>query len=261
MGINLAIECHPSFMESLLPLTDFDFVLAHLCIPGGAYLDYYLQSRAQNPDRLLILDNGTNELGEPQSIREMDEVACILGPDFIIPPDWIGQSDKSWSCLQEAERVWGKRKILPVVQGECLSAVSMYARGLWYKGYETLAIPYDTFVDRSSHLDYLAGCRLMTIAYILSQIPMVKIHLLGLNTFAELQCYATTVPQVESIDTGSPFLNATDGRVFGRQALLPKGVYIDYNKEYSSVAVAYTTEMAQSNISYLKEILGGKNDN
>ncbi len=252
MVIKLALECPVPFMGELLPLTDFDFALAHLA--KDEYLEAYQDQ--QKAGRLLVLDNGTNELGEPCSLKEMDRVACLLNPQTIIPPDWLGEGQKTASSLMEAQNLWGKPKILPVVQGkdwvELDSCVSYYE----VQGYTSVAVPYDILLDRTEPLRLLGLRRQEVVQYLTVNHPTMSIHLLGLNSLTEASSYYSH-SQVVSIDTGAPFLNATLGKKFGIDELVPKGTYIDYDRDYKDWGFGSIKELAKENITYLRALMNG----
>ena len=250
--IKLALECPVQFMGNILPLTDFDFVLAHLA--EGDYLEAYQEQ--QKAGRFLVLDNGTNELGEPCSLREMDRVAGLLNPQTIIPPDWLGDGIQTVKALKEAESVWGKPKILPVVQGrdwmELNSSLSFYEE----QGYTSVAVPYDILLDRKQPLRSLGLQRREVVQYITTHHPTLGIHLLGLNNLTEMSSYQHH-SQVTSIDTGAPFLNATLGKKFGIDELVPKGTYINYDRDYRDWGFGSIQELTKENIRYLKALMNG----
>lgn len=258
---DLALECPVPFMETLVPLTDFDFILAHLwdTIPG--YKDWYTD-RGRTPERTVILDNGTNELGFPVSLKEMDRVASQLDPDFIVPPDFLGEGDRTIESLKEGISIWGREKLIPVVQGSDKTEVLQSFRQIRRMGFEIVSVPYDLSVAvRSTPLHILAETRKTRIAQMLeteeSDNPTVKFHLLGLNTLEEIFYYRKFTPEVVSLDTGAPFLNASLGIKFGRDRLISKGVYIDYSRPKDQYPEG-TVNLAQENIRYLKGLMNGQ---
>ena len=250
--IKLALECPVQFMGDLLPLTDFDFVLAHLV--KGEYLEAY--QGQQKAGRYLVLDNGTNELGEPCSLKEMDRVAGLLNPQTIIPPDWLGDAGKTTDALKEAEMVWGRPKILPVVQGDDWHELDSCLTFYEDRGYTSVALPYDVLLDRKEPLNVLGMKRQEVVQYITTHHPTLAIHLLGLNSLTEASSYQHH-SQVIGIDTGAPFLNATLGYKFGVDTLVPKGTYIDYDRDYIDWGYGSIRELAKENIRYLKGLING----
>ncbi len=251
--IRLALECPVPFMSELLPLTDFDFALAHLAHHSATYRQMYIEQKQSG--RQLILDNSTNELGEPYSLDQMDRIAEILSPDLIIPPDWLGEGKKTLEALKEAEQLWGLPKILPVVQGADWSDLENSLYTLSSRGYTTVAVPYDILCDRKEPLKILALMRQRVVNHIIVEFPRLGIHLLGLNTLQEVGRYKHH-SQILSIDTGAPFLNATFGGKFGISTLIPKGTYIDYEKEYVW-GFNGVRDLAKENIQFLKGLLNG----
>ena len=260
--MKLALECPVEFMEDLLPLTDFDFILTHLV--KGKYLDQYQERRMRG--RWSVLDNGTNELGHPCSIKEIDEAALVLNRDLVVPPDYLGEGNKTLEGIKEGVKVWGLDKVLPVVQGENEIDLRKCYRSIRNLGFSRIAVPYDICLPRDSigqmALEGLGMNRRRLISQMLNMDPKVEIHLLGLNSLQEISWYRDNCPQVVSLDTGSPFLNASRCIRFGKGNLLPKGIYIDYGKEKESYWKG-TVELARDNIRYLKEVMerGEINDN
>ncbi len=250
--IKLALECPVQFMGNILPLTDFDFVLAHLA--QGEYLEAYQDQ--QKSGRFLVLDNGTNELGEPCTLKEMDRVAGLLNPQTIIPPDWLGQADKTLVALKEAASLWGKPKILPVLQGSAWDEVASSLFCLEDDGYTSVAVPYDILLDRKQPLRTLGIQRQEVVQYITVNHPTLGIHLLGLNSLTEMSSYQHH-SQITSIDTGAPFLNATLGKRFGTDELVPKGTYINYDRDYKDWGFGSIQELTKENIRYLKALMNG----
>ncbi|MCH7561598.1 MAG: hypothetical protein IIC67_09600 [Thaumarchaeota archaeon] len=107
-------------------------------------------------------------------------------------------------------------------------------------------------LNRTFHLKDLAEARRLAIMAILIIDPNVKIHLLGLNTFEELDFYKIYSDTVVSIDTGAPYTNALNRRRFGEDTLAPKqGFSIDYSAKWND------TDFAEAcfNISYLRKRL------
>lgn len=259
--MQLALECPVSFMEELLPLTDFDFLLTHLWDKLPGYSEWYLGKKKEDKSRIQVLDNGTNELGVPCGFKEMDDIASLLDPDYIVPPDYLGEGQKTLECLRLGLELWGKERIMPVVQGKDSGEVLQSFRSILEMGFELVSVPYDiTVADRKTPLWELADTRKTQIGLMVHESQRLgsglQIHLLGLNTLAEISYYQGFIPEVISLDTGAPFLNASMGVDFGRDPLVPKGIYIDYDKGKTQYEVD-AARLAQKNIQYLKRLMNG----
>ena len=72
-SISLAMEAPICLLEDLPHITDFDWVLTHLCEDSEEYLVHY-QKMVTDTNREVILDNSVNELGEPIGLERMDDV-------------------------------------------------------------------------------------------------------------------------------------------------------------------------------------------
>ena len=147
------------------------------------------------------------------------------------------------NILESAIDLWGRDRLIPVLQGESLEDVVDCARV--YKevyNFKIVSLPYDiTLAHRSKLLDgdpnratlsELARRR-ADCMYMLKDkgIEFNRYHLLGFNTLAEFLHYTTDKYWLDkdlSIDTGAPITNALHDRRFTVNNLVPKGVYFDY---------------------------------
>ena len=253
--VKLSMEAPISLLFELPYITDFDFVLTHLCEESNTYLDHY-RSMVRS-GREVILDNSVNELGEPVSLGQMDDVVKVLSPTYIIPPDHLNNLGATLGIIDDAVSLWGKGKIWPVIQGTSYDEVVECGKVLkndW--GFDTVCIPYDiTLAHRSkldegdpnkATLDELSKTRLHAVKALTAEgIAFRRYHLLGMNTLNEFPAYSEvktwsspkywggTSPQV-SLDTGAPITNSFNFRKFGIDPLVPKGVYFNYYKPVSS---------------------------
>ena len=228
--MQLALECPTAYLSDLIPLSDFNFLLAHLVLKDKRYRDYY----SQRSSAYTILDNSVNELGQPCTLKEMQVAANLVGVQKIIPPDYLGDWEKTIRSLTEAIELWGHSIIIPVVQGSSLEEVLKCGRILIDElGFKTIAVPFDTTLDRNHTLEQLAEGRRQAILGLLFINRDIKIHLLGFTTFEEIDDYKIYSDTIVSLDTGSPYTNAVNSRRFGCSDLLPKkGYSIDYNTNY-----------------------------
>ena len=228
--MQLALECPTAYLPNLIPLSDFNFLLAHLVLKDKLYRNYY----SQRSSTYTILDNSVNELGQPCTLQEMQAAANLVGVQKIIPPDYLGDWEKTVGVLTEAIELWGHSTIIPVLQGSSLEEVIQCGRALIQKlGFRTIAVPFDITLDRTHTLESLAKGRRQAILNLLIINPDIKIHLLGFTTFEEIDDYKIYSNTIVSLDTGSPYTNATHGRSFGASTLVPKkGYSIDYSDQY-----------------------------
>ena len=253
INISLAMEAPNQLLKDLPYITDFDWVLTHLCEDSNEYLAHYQNIVAQT-NREVILDNSVNELGEPLGLGRMDEVVVQLNPDYIVPPDYLNNLEATLGILDEAIDLWGKNRILPVLQGTSIKEVLECADILANKyEFKIVSVPYDvTLAHRSklpsddfnrAELEELAETRIKIMsALVKNGITFNRYHLLGMNTLEEFRSYRKQsfwmstkawggfYPEI-SVDTGAPITNALNGIQFGKGHLIPKGVYFDYYNE------------------------------
>ena len=276
--ISLAMEAPISLLRELPYLTEFDFALTHLFEQSDIYSDYY--EWAVKSGREVVLDNSVNELGEPVSLEEMDKVAKTLCPQYIIPPDHLNNLEATLGILDDAIELWGKDKLIPVVQGTNLEEVVECGKVLQnhYK-FDIVSIPYDiTLAHRSklpdedptkASLEELGKTRIASIRALSKEGLLFKrVHLLGLNSLEELTTYhdqkiwtssthwSSVQPRV-SIDTGAAITNAVWGQKFGMDPLIPKGTYFNYF-DYDEFLQPGIKETWYWNICILKGYLSGR---
>ena len=275
--VRLSMEAPIGLLPELSYITDFDFVLTHLCEESDDYLSHY--QKMVKSSREVVLDNSVNELGEPVSIHQMNDIAHLLGPTYIIPPDHLNNLEATLGMLDDAVSLWSKGKVWPVIQGTSYEEVVECGKVLkdeW--GFNTVCIPYDiTLAHRSklpntdpnrASLVELAETRLKAISALTQEgITFNRYHLLGMNTLGEFSAYSNQIywrskggwgsfsPEV-SVDTGAPITNAFHNRKFGIDALVPKGIYFDYFADKEQLEPV--REAWYWNICMLKGALDGK---
>ncbi len=249
--MQLALECPISYAHELIPLTDFNFLLTHLVLEDEKYRKFY-NTRAHIPNipTFTVLDNSVNELGQPCTLEQMQEAADIIKPNIIIPPDYLGDWKKSIESLEEGIDIWGKDKIWPVIQGgsreEMWNCASILIRDM---NFETICVPFDITLDRTYSIKDLAKAREGTVMDLISLNSSIQIHLLGFNTFEEIDRYKFHPKNVVSIDTGSPYTNSRNNRRMNIDPLIPKGFYIDYKDTYDTDVAKYT----MINLAYMRQ--------
>lgn len=198
--MKLALECRPDMLEMVQPFADFDFILAKEVLRSGEYKDYYLQS-----PRVKIVDNSVNEEGEPSSLEEIEEAFKAVEGNFLVSPDWLGDTKKTVEAYQEAVKAFGEERVIGVLQGssfvEVFEALPTIAKG------PLVAIPYDICSKKSDSPSLMALRRALIVSNIPSNVP---IHLLGFNSLEEFYWY-TGKTNIMSIDTGVPVLLGLQG--------------------------------------------------
>jgi len=246
--MRLALECPTELLEEIQPYADFDFILAHLVLSDPAYSAYYA-----NSSRKKILDNSVNELGTPCTVDEIQAAALEVNPDIVVPPDYLGLVMQTIKSLDICEGVFRPHcEILPVLQGKDEVSVLVCLQFILNRGYDSLAIPYDLTSLKTDKVELMAERRASIVDFLKSRVE--NIHLLGLDTLEELEFYRN-VPQVTSIDTGSPVLHGLLGLEFGKDPLrdkqlptldcMPRSAYRDEGK----------LALVKYNVEYLKNIL------
>lgn len=217
--MDLALECPTDLLQEIQPLTDFYFALTHLVLSDPDYAEYYRDHK----DRLLILDNSTNELGEPCSIDDILKAAELTKPHIIVPPDYLCDMNKTVEDVRIFKKVgWeDERFILPVIQGstvkECYKCADKYID----MGFTQCAVPYDPTCTKEDTIQRMAGQRKRIVVGLVAHFDWV--HLLGFTIFEELQFYRELKPKCRlTIDTGSPIMHGLKGLRFGRDPLLDK---------------------------------------
>ena len=211
--MKLAIECPTSILKDIQPLADFDFILSHLVLQDKEYANYYAHS-----SRVKILDDSTNELLKPMSLKEIQEAAEIVKPDLIIPPDYLNDVARTCDALEDAISLFGMQRLLPVLQGkdseECLKCAGYY----WIKGFHSVAVPYRVTGHKEDSMMQMSSTRVSIIAKVTKEYPFA-IHLLGMTNLSELRGYGKIV---RSIDTGIPVLMGLNNMQLGRDELRDK---------------------------------------
>jgi hypothetical protein len=216
--MKLALECPTALLDRVQPLADFDFVLSHLYLQDPVYRSYYLAS-----PRYKVLDNSVNELLSPLSLSSILEVANQLKPDLIVPPDFLGDSEKTIDSVRQCMSKVRQDGILPVLQGsghEDIEACAFQLLSTEGLNFSCVAIPYDIDCLRTSSLENMAKSRSYFVDFITQNLD-VDIHLLGLTTLEEISSYSD-LSEITGIDTGSPILHGLAGLTFGKDQLLDK---------------------------------------
>jgi len=239
----LALECPIPLMDKLQPYADFDFILTHL-VADYDYRKFYVES-----SRFSILDNSTNELRKPCSIDEILHAAELVHPDYICPPDFLGDMNRTITALEEMEKLT-TCSILPIIQGSNDKETAEFMGYLVGRGYTCVAVPYDITGSRTGDLVDLALKR-SNLVDILAQ-HFDWIHLLGLTQPNELLVYGR-MPNVRSLDTGSPITNGLHHRRYGSEVEpLPKTTMLDFDQ--GEMLVTQERDVLH-NIAYVRQLM------
>ncbi len=193
--MKLALECSTQLLDLVQPFADFDFILAGEYLKDKECAEFYKKSTNSK-----IVDNSVNEEGEPLPLDQIEKVFKEVGADFLVAPDWIGNSVKTRGAYLEAVKKVGKEKVIGVVQGETFEEALECLET--YRECPIISIPYD-ICSKKTDSPWLMGLRR---ALLISNIPQeFQIHLLGYNCLEEFMWYKMR-PNVLSIDTGVPIL-------------------------------------------------------
>jgi len=244
--MKLALECPISIMDWVQPYGDFDFVLTHL-MADFDYRNYYLKS-----DRFKILDNSTNELGEPCSIDEILHAADLILPDFICPPDFLGDAKKTMEALDEmSERIPDSASLLPILQsnGDDYHSITEFTKFLKSRNFDCIAVPYDIMKNRDYSVRELGSARYEIVSYLVRDFDWI--HLLGLTDPNELSNYRS-FDNVRSIDTGAPITNGLSGRRYGTDEPMSKKHMLNFDSDAPDL---FQEKCILHNLAYLRQLL------
>ena len=101
-------------LEEFDPYQDFYFALSFLC-KDPKYFDF--MRKKKEAGKFMVLDNSFNELGQPDSPKEMAEIFYELQADKVVSPDSDGWSLEELSeAYEEMIFLVPKEKVLPVVR-------------------------------------------------------------------------------------------------------------------------------------------------
>jgi hypothetical protein len=221
--MKLAIECPVKLLPTIQPLTDFDWILAQQAITNNQYADHY-----KNSNRLKILDNGVSELSFPVRLIDLKWAAERVNPSYIVPRDYFRGAQSTIDSLKGATRMFGKKKILPVIQGRDMREMLRCAETIAKMGFTRVCVPHRGFCKKGSTYAEMADQRIDIITKIYYWFEWI--HLLGLNTLEEFKAYQNA-PRVKSMDTGIPYLYGAHGRRFGIHEHFVRRPKIDYSSE------------------------------
>lgn len=242
--MRLALECPTELLENIQPLADFDWILAHLVLSDDGYANFYAKST-----RYKVLDNSVHELREPMELEELKEAADRIKADLVVAPDYLNDHFSTIDALEKATKLFGKERILPVVQGHEYRYILECFDYILKMGFDKTAIP----ARRATGLSLMAQKRKDVVTSLVNKAPIgFRFHLLGMTTLEEL--YNADKLWIESIDTGCPVLYGLKGIKFGVDDL-PAKLVATMNQlsmdeyDYNDLSLVYY------NIAFVRRIL------
>jgi hypothetical protein len=248
MKMELSLEIPPALISRLRFLTDFDFALAQIILANEQYANSY----RNRGSRLLIMDNGANELDKPLLVSDILRAAELVDPDVVIAPDVPGDALATLSKFQEFIKCNLQFGVMGVVQGhtidECLLCANEYLK---YDLVWCLGVPCDVLCQKTDPLVKMSACRKELVA-VLTKLGM-SLHLLGVSLPEELSAYKNN-KRVISVDTGTPLLYALKGTRFGTGVSYDKVCLLDLNAR-EITDEQYNTLL--HNVSYLRACMEG----
>jgi hypothetical protein len=151
------------------------------------------------------------------------EAAEIVKPNLIVPPDYLGDGEKTLKELISFVNTYSAR-VLPVIQGQNLEECRLYGKKI-FEYFSRVAVPYDITCSRDTEVNMMAISR-NGITSLLKDIGFREIHLLGFTNLEELEGLKLVGwPGIRlSIDTGVPVLMGLEGKKLGRDKLKDKRV-------------------------------------
>lgn len=200
--MDLALECSTSLLDMVQPFADFDWILTHKVKEDKEYREFYKAST-----KIKVVDNSVNELGEPAGIKDIEYALKEVGGTYVVPPDWIGNTQKTLESFEEFAKVLGPERLWPVVQGstfeEVRDCIKEYIRACSTRRITpVLCIPYDICSQKDEDPEIMALRR----ALVTFMLPVeVRVHLLGFLSIKEFLWYKNRL-NIQSIDTGAPIL-------------------------------------------------------
>jgi len=206
--MQLAMEIPKAALETLSPLCELDFALAHEVLQDAEYAAFY----AHRPGRYVILDNGFHELGKPLGAIELLLAADKIKPSVVIAPDWLGKPEETMRAffeLQSANK--GRHRLGFVLCGVTdAQRASIFTKVAPHV--HMLCLPF-----KEPRFDWFAD--------LVDRIPVTfkwpaRIHLLGVNEFRELSAFRDVFLHLgigearTSVDTSKPIKFGLNVKLF-----------------------------------------------
>lgn len=213
-------------------LNEYDFVLFHLYTTNETYKNYFLNLRASNPDRLMILDCSAYEYYvKKQELPLWGYIHVIeeLQPDYYIMPDVLMNKEKTITDSEDFEEILLARSMqgynpkgqpLYVVQGKTSDEMIGMLLKYHSEEHKNICIPFHNSFFKSYAGNHLLnkwrlqfGKLTEDMAYAAGRVQWIKdnynilkffdyIHLLGSHFPYEKQYY--NIEPIKTMDTGYP---------------------------------------------------------
>ena len=216
--MQIALECPTELLEDIIPLTDFDFILAHKVLQDKAYTSFYKDS-----GKAKILDNSVNELKNPTDVSLLLEASERVKANYIIAPDWLCDAKQTSEFYPAAKKLLGS-KAIPVIHGQSYQEMTECAEHAFQVfGGNVVAVPFRGPYLEGGKRDMMAGFRVLVVASLVGKFKWI--HLLGATELWELAAYSASFYDGTKItmDTGLPVQFGLRGMRFGEEHLDEKG--------------------------------------
>lgn len=196
--------------------SDFILALSHLCDPmcENEYATSILKTGL-----LIYLDNGTFEVGKPESQDSLLRKAELLGAKYVFAPDYLYDAATTWGALQAfielRDHIGVDVKIAAIPQAkDSRQYLELYRDFAKNKDVELIGLSILTIPHAFEHLTGtkdVAINRLLAISMI-DDGPTKDSHLLGLGDSFDDLIYATSIDWIKSNDSSSAFLCGYEGK-------------------------------------------------
>lgn len=180
-------------MDDFIGDADFFYCLAHLAMTKSEYCDWFI-------GRPTILDNGVHELGTPMYIDDLFQVADMVQPLAIIPPDYLFDTQATLAAMDRALQRWPVERLWPAVQGRTFEELQ-----------ESMQVYHSMRVPRVC-IPYRLGAQVRIWLARVADLIGIKVHFLGVSSLDELK--GIRFHPDASIDTGKPFRWAQHNQVW-----------------------------------------------
>ena len=202
MKIEVAHEATVNLFKSVRSLTDYDFGIASYVLSSETYARLCC---TRGEDRMLILDNGAFELGEPLLFEDLERAARLAKPDYTIAPDYFGDMARTLQAVSDFCERWVLSKVGAAVVGLTPELqITCYDQIRKNPGVEMIC-----WVFGHPRAEALTQLKAISQAH--------KHHLFGFNTIKELKSclkeFARLGVKEVSLDTSKPISAAFGGEV------------------------------------------------
>jgi len=255
----VATELPIRYQGVLAALTDYDFVIAPVCLK---FMEYRMFNAAQRrKGRFVVLDNGTFE-GELLEVEKLLDLVKLIHPQEVIAPDIIGNREETVRLARDFcvklrnESLFCQVQVCP--QGNSFEDwLQCYQELVDLPQVSSIGVSYVGHFEFPEDRDYFGPdmapeetIRLRFFHYLVGRGLLrgdKRYHLLGLYSPSALSWYAR-YPFIRSIDTSFPIVCALRGDRMDEGTRKPPGK-LDYNSELTDEALA----LAVRNVLWMKE--------